>query len=338
MELWLLAALYIASLAASIYLVPRLAGSPRWRHVFYGSMALIVAAIALAGLAVVAPLLFPVVWLTQALLGIRDYLVAFAVLAAASAFAMYMASPYLINMFFSPRPDPELQKIVDAVSARLGGRVKAKAVVVEGPPNAFAYGNFHTGRYVAVTTGLLETASRDELEAVIGHELGHHINKDMPIMTALGILPSIAYFTGVAAIHLGLADEERPSLLAVIYGVVMIVVSFVVQLLVLSFSRLREYYADMHGAKAAGREAMMRALAKIHKYYSQNPDAIEKSLKTTGFKALFIYALVNAAANPLIDITPDEVRRLMKQPTSLLEEILSSHPPIPKRLNVLEKI
>ncbi|MCX8137613.1 zinc metalloprotease HtpX [Pyrobaculum aerophilum] len=338
MDYGLLALLYIAALAASIHFVPRTAGARRWKYAFYGSMALILAAIVAVAYAVLAPLLFPAVVLTQAALGIKDYITAFAVLAAVSAAAMYIISPYIINAVFGPRPDPGLQQLVDAVAAKLGGRVKARAVVVEGPPNAFAYGNFLTGKYVAVTTGLLNTASRDELEAVIGHELGHHINKDMPIMTALGILPSIAFFTGVAAIHLGLADRERPSILAIAYGVVMIVVSFIVQLLVLSFSRLREYYADMHGARAAGKDAMMRALAKIHKYYAQNPEALATSPKISGFKALFIYALVNAAANPLIDITPEEVRQLMRLQTSWLDEILSSHPPIPKRLKVLSAL
>ncbi|AAL64741.1 possible heat shock protein, htpX homolog part 1, authentic frameshift [Pyrobaculum aerophilum str. IM2] len=97
-------------------------------------MALILAAIVAVAYAVLAPLLFPAVVLTQAALGIKDYITAFAVLAAVSAAAMYIISPYIINAVFGPRPDPGLQQLVDAVAAKLGGRVKARAVVVEGPP------------------------------------------------------------------------------------------------------------------------------------------------------------------------------------------------------------
>ncbi|MEM0276696.1 zinc metalloprotease HtpX [Pyrobaculum sp.] len=322
---------YIAVLGASIYLAPRVVGTRRWRLGFYGLMALAVAGIVLTAYYVLSPLLFPVVLLFQAATGIKDYVLAFIALVATSAFIMYLVAPFLINAAFSPRPDPRLQGIVDEVAARIGRRVRAKAVVVDGPPNAFAYGNFLSGRYVAVTTGLLKIANQDELRAVIGHELGHHANRDNEVMSALGILPSLAYYTGAAAIAIGLANRERPGLLAVAYGVVMIVVSFLIQLLVMAFSRLREYYADMHGARAAGKEAMMSALAKIHQYYKNAPEELQAAPKTSGFKALFIYALVEASASPFAD----QIRLLMNERTSWLEELLSSHPPIPKRLRFL---
>ncbi|ABP51196.1 MAG: zinc metalloprotease HtpX [Pyrobaculum arsenaticum] len=322
---------YIAVLGASIYLAPRVVGTRRWKLGFYGLMALAVAGIVLTAYYVLSPLLLPIVLLFQAATGIKDYVLAFVALVATSAFIMYLVAPFLINAAFSPRPDPYLQGVVDEVAARIGRRVRAKAVVVDGPPNAFAYGNFLSGRYVAVTTGLLKIANQDELRAVIGHELGHHANRDNEVMSALGILPSLAYYTGAAAIAIGLANRERPGLLAVAYGVVMIVVSFIIQLLVMAFSRLREYYADMHGARAAGKEAMMSALAKIHQYYKNAPEELQAAPKTSGFKALFIYALVEAAASPFAD----QIRLLMNERTSWLEELLSSHPPIPKRLRFL---
>jgi len=98
-----------------------------------------------------------------------------------------------------------------------------------------------------------------------------------------------------------------------------VVASFLIQLLVLAFSRLREYYADTKGARAAGKEAMQSALIKLHRYYL----GARSLLAESKLRALFIYALVNAVANPLLD-------------SELLEELLSTHPPIHKRLAFLD--
>jgi len=250
----------------------------------------------------------------------------------------YIASPYIINASYGARPDPRLQQIVDEVAARLGAPFKLKAVVVDGPPNAFAYGNFLTGRYVAVTSGMLSLVDRRELEAVIGHEIGHHLHRDNAIMLLFGVLPSIVYYLGVTSVYLGLGSGRRsgsPVFLAL--GIVAILASFVIQLLVLAFSRLREYYADTAGAKAAGKEAMQFALAKIHKFYFMAPEA-RRAVSESKFRALFIYALVNAVANPFVTITRAEVEQIKRARYSALEEVFSTHPPIPKRLRFLDQL
>jgi len=101
-----------------------------------------------------------------------------------------------------------------------------------------------------------------------------------------------------------------------------IIASFVIQLLVLAFSRLREYYADTKGARAAGKEAMQEALKKIHLYYAGS--RAYREIAKSRLRALFIYALTNAVANPLFD-------------SELFEELLSTHPPIHKRIEFLDK-
>jgi heat shock protein HtpX len=251
----------------------------------------------------------------------------------------YFASPFMINASYGARPDPRLQQIVDEVAARLGAPFKLKAVVVDGPPNAFAYGNFLTGRYVAVTSGMLSLTDRRELEAVIGHEIGHHLHRDNALMLLFGVLPSIVYYLGVTAVHLGLSSSNNrggsPALLAV--GVAAVLVSFLIQLLVLAFSRLREYYADTAGAKAAGKEAMQFALAKIHKFYFSAPEA-RVAVQESKFRALFIYALVNAVANPFVTVTRSEVEAIKRSGYSAFQEVFSTHPPIPKRLRFLDEL
>ncbi|NOZ88382.1 MAG: M48 family metalloprotease, partial [Crenarchaeota archaeon] len=229
-----------------------------------------------------------------------------------------------------------------------------RAVLVEGPPNAFAYGNFLAGRYVAVSRSLYQMLPEDELLAVIGHELGHHRHRDVVLMLLLGMVPSILYYMGVTLIRIGLwggwsSDREQrssPVYLAAV-GAAAVALSFLLQVAVLAFSRLREYYADAHGAAVAGARAMQRALARLHLYYTGTPHAREELERHSSLKALFIYALLEAAAEPFyspwrgggawgdIDRVVETLKRMEADP---LQELLSSHPPIPKRLRFLDRL
>ncbi|MEM1695622.1 MAG: M48 family metalloprotease, partial [Desulfurococcaceae archaeon] len=116
----------------------------------------------------------------------------------------YLISPFAINLMYGARKDAELQRIVNEVAMKLGFKKPPKAVVVEGPPNAFAYGSIVAGRYVAVTRGMLEIATPEELRAVIGHELGHHRHRDNAVMLFMGLIPSVLYFLGIMLIRTGL--------------------------------------------------------------------------------------------------------------------------------------
>jgi len=256
----------------------------------------------------------------------------------------YIISPYLINLMYRARHDPRIQEIVDRVARRVGLSKPPKAVVVEGPPNAFAYGNFVSGRYVAVTSEMLNMTSDDELEAVIGHELGHHIHKDNMIMLFLGILPAIIYYLGINLINIslyrmGLSNRRQSNggIILLAAGFVAVMISFLLQILVLAFSRLREYYADTVGVRAAGKDAMQRALAKIHIYYNRNyRDRME--IANSKLKTLFIYALTDAVAEPYYRVSREDIERIMRMPVSTLEEIFATHPPMPKRLRFIESL
>ena len=265
----------------------------------------------------------------------------------AASLVSYLAAPWIINLSYRARPSPELQRIVDDVAARAGMK-PPRAVLVEGPPNAFAYGNFLSGRYVAVSRSLYEMLPRDELEAVIGHELGHHRHRDVVIIMLLGLVPSILYYLGVSLIRVGLAgggdrEERGGGLYLAALGVLGVALSFVMQVAVLAFSRLREYYADAHGAMVAGARPLQRALARLHLYYTGAPAARER-LESSSLKALFIYALTEAVASPFyspgswrvggdIDAVVERLKHAEVDPA---QEILSDHPPIPKRLRFLD--
>jgi heat shock protein HtpX len=272
----------------------------------------------------------------------------------------YLVSPITINIMYGAKPSPELQDVVNSVARRLGFANPPKAVVVNGPPNAFAYGNILFGKYVAVSNTLLEMVDREELEAIIGHELGHHRHRDNAIMLFMGMIPSILYFLGVTLIRIGFISSYARSaysgrrreggggLLLALAGVAAVVVSFIVQVLVLAFSRLREYYADTSGARAAGIRPMQRALARLHVYYTHAVSAKE-AVSSSKIKALFIYALTEAYANPFYrryptgrevrDVDIDRVvEELKKKEVSDVSEFFSTHPAIPKRIRFLESL
>jgi heat shock protein HtpX len=250
--------------------------------------------------------------------------------AAVPSLIAWLVSPALINISYGCRHDPELQKIVDRVATKAGIK-PPKAMVADIPiPNAFAYSSPAMGRYVAVTKGLLNTMSVHELEAVIGHELGHHKHRDNSIMLAFGMFPSLIYYLGRYLMFIGMytglyrdggssrrRNEGGAGLLILLVGVILIVVSILMQLAVLALSRMREYYADAHGAKVTSPSAMISALQALERFYGRYRSA-KDIVENSKMRALFIYAF----AEPFIG----------------LEELLSTHPPTFKRIEFLKTL
>ena len=256
------------------------------------------------------------------------YIGMFAALFAAIPSAIsWLVSPAIINFSYRCRHDLELQKIVDSV-ARRAGIEPPKAMISEMPvPNAFAYSSPIMGKYIAVTSGLLRSVkSRDELEAVIGHELGHHKHRDNAVIMIFGLFPSVIYFLGRSMMFLGMASsytdggsrrrEGSGGIILFLLGIVLVVVSILLQIAVLALSRLREYYADAHGAKVTSPYAMIGALESLDRFYRGY--GAKRWVEDSKIKALFIYAL----SEPFIG----------------LEEVLSTHPPIYKRISFLKTL
>ncbi|MCX8172121.1 MAG: M48 family metalloprotease, partial [Archaeoglobaceae archaeon] len=95
-----------------------------------------------------------------------------------------------------------------------------------------------------------------------------------------------------------------------------------------------EYFADTEGVFVAGKEAMQRSLAKIHYFYQRYP-SVRAEVSESKFRTLFIYALTNAVAEP---VTRMDIERLKKEKVSPIQEFLSTHPPIPKRLTFIDSL
>ena len=340
------------------YIAPRVAKRVAGRFSLQASMVilgLIVILAGIAGIGIITYILLDIVGVEIT----AGFIISILVLVLVLNMITYILSPLLINMMYGAKRDPQLQRVVDDVARTLGFSKPPRAVIVEGPPNAFAYGNFMAGKYIAVSRSLMAITTPEELRAVIGHELGHHKHRDNAIMLFMGLIPSILYFLGVTLVRIGiisgytrtLSSRKREGggggLVLVLAGIAAIIISFIVQILVLAFSRLREYYADSAGAYATSPRAMQRALARLHVYYRGAPRAREE-ISGSKLKALFIYAFTEAYASPFYSYTPlvdprsvdidKVVEELKRAKTEDISEFFSTHPPIPKRIRSLEAL
>ena len=145
--------------------------------------------------------------------------------------------------------------------------------IFEGDPNAFATGAFRDSALVAVSTGLLQNMTHEEIEAVLGHEVAHIANGDMVTMTLIqGVMNTFVIFisriVGYAVdSFLRRNDEERsgPGIGYFVTSIVMeILLGFVAAIIVAWFSRQREFRADAGAAQLMGRkQPMINALARL---------------------------------------------------------------------------
>ena len=145
--------------------------------------------------------------------------------------------------------------------------------IFEGDPNAFATGAFKNSALVAVSTGLLQNMTHEEIEAVIGHEVAHIANGDMVTMTLIqGVMNTFVVFLsrviGYAVDSLLRRNDSENSGPGIGYWVTTIVLDillgFAAAMVVAWFSRHREFRADAGAAAMMGRkQPMMNALARL---------------------------------------------------------------------------
>ena len=161
--------------------------------------------------------------------------------------------------------------------------------IFEGDPNAFATGAFKNSALVAVSTGLLQGMAREEVEAVIGHEVAHIANGDMVTMTLIqGVMNTFVVFLsrviGYAVdSFLNKNNENRSGPGMGYYAttiVLDILLGFVAAIIVAWFSRQREFRADAGAAQLMGRrQPMINALARLG---GMHPAELPKSMAALG--------------------------------------------------------
>jgi heat shock protein HtpX len=150
------------------------------------------------------------------------------------------------------------------------GITMPEVAMYEGEPNAFATGAFRNSALVAVSTGLLNAMSRDEIEAVLGHEVAHVANGDMVTLTLIqGVVNTFVVFLArvVGAIVDRLVFRTERGVGIGYYATVMVcqvVFGILASIIVAWFSRRREFRADAGSATYLGTpQPMMRALARL---------------------------------------------------------------------------
>jgi len=268
----------------------------------------------------------------------------------------WLIAPYLIEMIYGvheapPHRYPRLHRIVERLSLR-SGIPKPKVMIAHIPiPNAFAYGSPISGSRVAVTEKLLDVLEEEEVEAVLGHELGHLKHRDVHIMMFASVLPAIFYYLAyslmMSAYYGGYRDREGGNAgLALLIGMASLVLYYVVSLVVLYLSRLREYYADMHSVSVVddGARKLSEALAKIVAYTGRYASRRRMDPGVGAFKALFI-ADPDTSRNDAVRLARYGMNKDMQLVMSIasrrltwadrLLEIFSTHPNIVKRIRAL---
>jgi heat shock protein HtpX len=172
---------------------------------------------------------------------------------------------------------PQLHDMVEKL-ARNAGLPKPRVYVMPGhTPNAFATGRNPEHAAVAVTEGLLQLLQRDELEGVIGHELGHIKNRDILISSIAAVMAgAISYLATMAQWVMifgggGRNDDEGDGNLVAML-VMMLVAPLAAAIIQMAISRSREYLADGTGAKICGHPiSLANALQRLEDYNDRMP-------------------------------------------------------------------
>ena len=171
---------------------------------------------------------------------------------------------------------PELHQIVARLAQR-AGLPKPRVYIVDNPtPNAFATGRNPEHAAVAVTTGIMQVLNKEELEGVLGHELGHIKNRDILISSIAAVMAgAISYLATMAQWAMifggGRSDDDGGGN-PIAMLLMMIVAPLAASLIQMAISRSREYIADRTGAEICGHpKALASALQKLSTYNKQRP-------------------------------------------------------------------
>jgi heat shock protein HtpX len=219
---------------------------------------------------------------------------------------------------------PTLFNVVEEMTIASGlGKMPEIYIIDDPSPNAFAAGRDPAHAVVAVTSGLLELLTRDELQGVIAHELGHIRNRDVLYMTMVGVmLGAIVLIADLGRRHLfwGGATRSRRSsrdaggaqvIMLVVAIVLIILAPIIARFIYLAVSRRREYLADASGAS-----------------YTRYPSALASALEKIGSSSVKL-RVANPATAPMYFVNP------LQKAKKSMSAWGSTHPPTEERVQIL---
>jgi len=214
-----------------------------------------------------------------------------------------------------PRTQTErwLVDTVARLAKQAGIGMPEVAIFPAAEPNAFATGANRNSALVAVSAGLLENMNADEVEAVLGHEIGHVANGDMVTLTLIqGVVNTFVLFLariiGFAVDRVLFKNEQGVGMGYFLTTIVAeIVLGLFASMIVAWFSRYREFRADAAGARLAGRQKMISALERL-KRAQEIPSHMPETLVAFGISGGLKQGLMT---------------------------LMASHPPLDERINAL---
>ena len=200
-------------------------------------------------------------------------------------------------------------------------------VIADPAPNAFATGRDPAHAVVVVTQGLLDTMTRDELQAVVAHEMGHIKTYDILTMTVVTVLVGTVSILSDWAVRTWRYGGIRPRrnmkdkggihpLILLFIGVFVLLSPIFSRIIAMSVSRNREYAADASAAQ-----------------FTRNPLALASALKKID---AFTSPLKNARRATAHLFISDPLHRKLDEKEGLVADVFSTHPPIKERIRRLE--
>ena len=271
----------------------------------------------------------------------------------------YLIGPAIVGWtmkikWVSEKEAPELHRMV-AELAKEAHLPKPKVGISQLTiPNAFAFGRTQRDGRVCVTQGILKLLSRDELRAVLGHELSHIKHRDMAIITLLSAIPLIMYWIAWSMMWRGaFGGRSQGGGYAALIGLGAFLLYFITNLLVLYGSRIREYYADL-GSVQLGNMPHHLATALYKLIYGNARFRNKEELKRVeGVRAFFLndparawrevreLSQIDQDMSGTIDY--DELMELRQKEVRLgtgdkLMELFTTHPNMLKRIKHLSTL
>lgn len=212
----------------------------------------------------------------------------------------------------SSRDEFWLVDTVARLSHKAGIKMPEVAIFEDMSPNAFATGAFRNDALVAVSRGLLESMDQKEVEAVLGHEIGHIANGDMVTLTLLqGVVNTFVIFFAriIGYVVDRVILKNRDDRVGIGYTIASIVAEIVLGILatiiVMAFSRYREYRADEAGAYLSSRDNMIAALEALRR--SKDEPHLPEAVKAFGINGKSLAALFST--HPSLESRIEKLRQ-----------------------------
>lgn len=252
----------------------------------------------------------------------------------------WLFSPYIIGKAYrltQVREDNMTYSwLVDSVrriSQNNGMRMPMIFIAEVNFPNAFAYSSPIAGKRIAITRPMFSLLTREELEAVLAHEVGHLRHRDIELLLAIGLIPTLMFYLAYGLLFSGRSRQQNDY--GVLIAIGLLILSFVFNIMILGINRMRETYADLNAVNTAdhGAEHLQSALAKIVTQTSPSYRR-RKHESSNSMTGMLLFSDLNSES---YGSHLDLLEKWRHARVSRFAAVFSSHPHPARRIQLLEK-